>query len=507
MTAGDEVLAMGRAATGGGVKAALAFARASLLAFATAIIPGFEIAPHHALLAQKLEAVERGEIKRLIISMPPRHGKSWLVSRAFPSWYLGRNPNRYIIACSHTQELATDFGREVRNDMADPRFRAFFPASGVRQDSSSAARFHTPKGGVYFGVGVGGPITGRGAHLLLIDDPIKNREEADSPVVREKLKAWFRSTAYTRLMKAGAVVIVQTRWHEDDLAGFVQKDLEHEGWEVLNLPAIAEVTKDKAGNIIPDPLGREVGEALWPGPVNPDSEHYFDLETLRRIELAVGPREWNSLYQGRPAPEEGGTFKRAWMTQFYAETPFEKMKQCEMVVMSWDFTFKDKQTSDFVVGQVWGVRAANRFLLDQVRRRMDFNASLDAIMAMRAKWPVATAILIEDKANGPAIINTLHEHVPGIVPIDPHGSKLARAAAVTPLWRAGNVWLPEKHNAPWIEDFVEEHASFPNAPNDDQVDAETQALHYLHVTAPEKTPIEVLPSKRITSTLASYRQM
>lgn len=491
------MLAIGKAATGW--KAAVAFARASLLAFATAVIPGFEIAPHHALLAQKLEAVERGEIKRLIISMPPRHGKSWLVSRAFASWYLGRNPTRYIIACSHTQDLATDFGREVRNDMADPRFRAFFPGSGVRPDSSSAARFHTPKGGVYFGVGVGGPITGRGAHLLLIDDPIKNREEADSPVVREKLKAWFRSTAYTRLMKTGAVVIVQTRWHEDDLAGFVQKEMAHEGWEVLNLPAICD-TED-------DALGREIGEALWPHPVTPTSEHYFDIESLERIRLAVGEREWNSLYQGRPAPAEGGTFKRAWMEKRYAETPAEKLKQCEMVIQSWDFNFKDTKKADFAVGQVWGARGANRFLLDQVRARLTFTGAIDALLAMREKWPLATAILVEDKANGIAVIDTLREHVPGIIAVEPHGSKEARAAAVTPLWRAGNIWLPEKHHAPWIEAFVEEHASFPNGTNDDQVDAQTQALKYMHETAPEQTVIEVLPNRRVSATLASFRQM
>lgn len=422
----------------------LVFARESLAAYAIANQADYQVAPHHRLIARKLEAVERGEIKRLMIFMPPRHGKSRLASEFFPAWFLGRNPGRQVIACTYAQELADDFGRKVRNQLRDPLHHAIFPACGLREDSKSARRFHTRGGGVYMAVGAGGPITGRGADVLLIDDPIKGSEEADSDTHRRKLKDWYASVAYTRLMPGGAVVVIQTRWHEDDLAGWLLREHAHEGWEVLSLPALSDE-----------------GAPLWP--------EAFPLERLQAIKRAVGSRVWEALYQQRPSPAEGGMLRRNWW-RYYRQAP----SKFDEIIQSWDATFKDTKASDYVVGQVWGRVGADKYLLDQVRARMDFPATLQAVRAMSAKWPQARAKLVEDKANGPAMIASLKREVSGLIPVEPQGSKEARASAVSPDIEAGNVYLPE--GAPWVQDFVEECAAFPNGTNDDQVDAMTQAL-------------------------------
>lgn len=418
----------------------------SLTAYAIAQQEDYQVAPHHRLIARKLEAVARGEVKRLMIFMPPRHGKSRLASEFFPAWFLGRNPKQQVIACTYAQELANDFGRKVRNQLQDPLFQAIFPESGLREDSKSASRFHTSEGGVYFAVGAGGPITGRGAHVLLIDDPIKNSEEADSETHRRKLKDWYASVAYTRLMPGGAVVVIQTRWHEDDLAGWLLREHAHEGWEVLSLPAISEED-----------------QPLWP--------EAFPLERLQAIKRAVGSRVWEALYQQRPSPAEGGLIKRGWW-KYYREAP----SVFDEIIQSWDATFKDTQKSDFVVGQVWGRVGGDKYLLDQVRGRMDFPTTVQAIRMLSAKWPQAHAKLVEDKANGPALIAVLGSEIPGLIPVQPMGSKEARVSAVTPTIEAGNVYLPDPSLAEWVGDFVEECSAFPSAAHDDQVDAMSQAL-------------------------------
>ena len=199
-------------------------AKNSLIGYAKFQMDNYKSPPHIKLLASKLEAVERGEIKRLAIFMPPRHGKSILTSEFFPAWFMGRNPDKYIICSTYAQDLADDFGRKVRNQLQAENYSNIFPDTSLSTDSASVRRFHTTRGGVYYAVGAGSAITGRGAHLLLIDDPIKGREEADSQAMRKNLLDWYRSTAYTRLMPNGSVILIQTRWHEDDLAGWVLKE-------------------------------------------------------------------------------------------------------------------------------------------------------------------------------------------------------------------------------------------------------------------------------------------
>lgn len=258
--------------------------RLSLLEYAKYQCPSYRPAAHQRLIADKLEAVERGDIKRLAIFMPPRHGKSMFASEDFPAWYLGRNPTHHVISATYSQQLADDFGRKVRNQLRSEEFDEIFPGVGLRGDSHSVRRFHTAQGGVYYGAGIGGPITGRGAHLLLIDDPVKSRTDASSPTRRQQTWDWYTSVAYTRLMPGAAIVLIQTRWDPDDLAGRVLRHAADEGWEVLSLPAIDAH-----------------GAALWP--------EAYPIERLEEIRRQIGPRDWSALYQQEPAARDGGVFK------------------------------------------------------------------------------------------------------------------------------------------------------------------------------------------------------
>lgn len=409
-------------------------------------------AKHLTLLCDKLEAVERGEIKRLMVFMPPRHGKSQVVSKKFPAWYLGRNPNNEIIITSYAADLAYDFSRMARNTLRD--WGHLWDVQ-LAADSSAVGRWGINEhAGALMAAGVGGPITGRGAHVAIIDDPLKNWEDALSETIRQKVWDWYLTTLRTRLAPGGAIVLVMTRWHEDDLAGrlLAEASIGGEKWEVISLAAEAE--KD-------DPLGRKPGEWLWPERYPP--AEYEDTKT------ALGTQKWVALYQQRPSPPEGSIIKRQWW-QYYREPP----AKFDEIIQSWDCAFKDLSTSDFVVGQVWGRVGAEYYLLDQTRDRMDFPATLQAVRQLTSKWPRARAKLIEDKANGTAVIQVLKKEIPGIIAVEPQGGKEARASAVSPSIEAGNAYLPQ--NAPWVKDFVDECAAFPNGAHDDQVDAMSQAL-------------------------------
>lgn len=305
--------------------------RTSLLAFTEFTNPQYQRAGHHQRIAEKLEAVERGDIDRLMIFMPPRHGKSELASKRFPAWCLGRKPTRQIIAASYNSDLASDFGRNVRNIVAEPEFGQVFPGVSLAPDSQAANRMNTNYGGAYVAAGVGTAVTGRGAHIALIDDPFKDREEADSERRRDLVWDWYRSTLFTRLMPGGAVVLIQTRWHEDDLAGRL---LEAEGdqWEVLDLPAI-----DNAG------------QALWP--------EWYPVPVLERIKATVGAREWSALYQQKPQPDEGTFFKREWFKTW------DKLPPLRFYGTS-DYAVTDGG-GDYTIHRVWGVDAeGNAYRVD-----------------------------------------------------------------------------------------------------------------------------------------------
>jgi predicted phage terminase large subunit-like protein len=415
---------------------------------------------HLLLLTETLEKVSRGDIRRLIVTMPPRHGKSEVVSKKFPAWHLGRCPNDEIILASYSIDLSRSFSRIARETLQG--------ASGVfnvrldpNHSTAESWGLQGKRGGLV-AAGVGGSITGKGARIAIIDDPIKNAEEANSEVIRQKVWEWYQSTLYTRLTPDGRIVIVMTRWHEDDLVGrLLEKEAQeiaegtHTGdqWQVINLPAIAE-----SGDI----LGRTEGEALWP-------EYGFNLERLEQIRRDVGSYVFNALYQQRPSATEGSMFKRNWW-RYYDTTPstFDEMMQ------SWDMSFKGSDGSDFVVGQVWGRIGANKYLVDQIRGRMDITDTISHIQRLTLKYPLARLKLIEDKANGPAVISLLRNSIAGLVPVNPDGGKVARASAILPDLEAGNIYLPK--NVGWIDEFLHEASAFPRGAHDDQVDAMTQAI-------------------------------
>jgi predicted phage terminase large subunit-like protein len=430
----------------------LALAHEDLACYGIAQWPQFKLAKHHELIVGKLETVERGQIKRLIILLPPRYGKSLITSAIFPAWYLGRHPDHQVIFTTYAQELSDDFGRRVRNFIADLLHRAIFPNCVLSEDSAAAHRFNTTRGGAYYAVGTGGPITGRGTNLLIIDDPIKDREEANSETRRKALHDWFASVAYTRLMPNAAIVLIQTRWHEDDLAGWLLREHASEQWDVLSLPAIAE--RDEGF--------RREGEALWP--------EQFPMERLKQIRETIGGAAWASLYQQRPAAAEGAIFKRGWW-QFYREPP-----KCSRIVQSWDTAFKRGAENDYSVCTTWGAADNGYYLLHLWRDRVEFPDLKRAFASLAGQWN-PEAILVEDRASGQSLIQELKATALPVIAVRPDSDKLARAQAVTPLVEAGKVFLPE--SMPSTADLIDELACFPAGRHDDIVDSLAQALNYL----------------------------
>jgi predicted phage terminase large subunit-like protein len=426
--------------------------RVDLGCYATAIWPPFELAAHHRLIVNLLEAVERGEIPRSMIFMPPRHGKTSLGTQIFPAWYLGRHPDRSIITASYGQELADDFGRQVRNMVNDPMHRAIFPECRLADDATSMRRFSTTAGGSYYAVGRGGALTGRGADLLILDDLLKNAEEARSELIRRVLHEWYASVARTRLQPNGAIVLISTRWHEDDLAGRLLRQ-GGEDWYVVSLPAIAEV----------DESFRRAGEALWP--------KKYSLEALEQSRREIGGTAFASLYQQRPAAAEGSVFKREWW-RYYRETPPFKR-----IVQSWDTAFKMGAENDFSACTTWGVADNGYYLLWFWRGKVEF-PELKRRMTWLADEYKPNQILVEDRASGQSLIQELkYASALPIIPVKVDSDKRSRADPITGVIEAGKVCLPE--SAPWLNDYVDELAAFPNGAHDDAVDSTTQALNYL----------------------------
>jgi predicted phage terminase large subunit-like protein len=438
--------------------------------------PRIVLTPALALLDQNLIDAAEGRTKRLIWTMPPQEGKSQRVSRTFPAWLLARDPDKRIAIASYELGTARRWGRAIRNDIAANPDKFGLQ---IRRDTSSAAEWQIQDhaGGVY-SVGVQGALTGRPVDILIIDDPIKDRAQAESLVFRDRVWDFWTDTARTRFGPDTVVIVVLTRWHEDDLAGrLLAQDVRGE-WRHINVPAQADHDPNKGQT---DALGRAPGEYL----ISARGRTAQDWEETRQD---VGSRTWTSLYQGRPSPTAGNVWKRQWWrrygTPLWSQHPDQpdayRVEEFDQLIMSWDMTFKDTKSSDFVVGQVWARKGANVYLLDQIRKRLSFTDTLAAFEAMVKRWPGATAKLVEDKANGTAVISTLKSKIPGIIAVTPTESKYARANAVSPILEAGNAFLPEKAIELFDpEELIDEAAAFPNAAHDDMVDATSQALAYL----------------------------
>jgi predicted phage terminase large subunit-like protein len=412
---------------------------------------------------------------RLIITMSPQEGKSVRVAGDFPAWQLKRNPDCRIVVASYGQSLATRNGRAIRNRITNN------PVLGLTIAADNGAVHEWTlaghEGGV-LSVGIGGGLTGRPADLLVIDDPIKDRKEADSPTYRQAVWDWWTDVASARLAPGAPVVLILTRWHHDDLAGRLLAAEDGDRWQVLNIPAQADHRPEEGET---DPLGREPGEFMV-------SARGRTRRQWEQRKTTAGPRTWASLYQGRPTPDEGTLFPRdvwgdRYDTPLHVErdngTCFVPLSEGDELVQSWDMAFKGTDHSDYVVGMVLLRRGVHVWLLDMVRRRMDFTGTLQAVKAMSARWPQAAAKYVEDKANGTAVINLLASTVGGLIPVEPDGGKVARAQAVAPFVHAHNVHLPTADVLPNVEELVEEAAAFPAGAHDDAVDCLTQGVNRL----------------------------
>lgn len=420
-------------------------ARKSLIDFTTYTMPRFEPSDHHAVICNALERVERGEVSRLMVFAPPRHTKSELSSRRFPTWYLGRNPTKQIIASTYNQDFASDFGRDVRGIISSTEYSRLFPDVRLKQDSKAADRMHTEQGGVYISVGVGGPITGRGAHIALIDDPIKNRQDADSETYRERVWQWYTSTLYTRLMPGGAIVLILTRWHEDDLAGRLLAAQANGGdqWEVIDLH--------------PTESNGVVSEALWP--------QWYDCEALNRIKRNIGPRDWSALYMQQPQPDEGTFFMRDW---FKITQPAERMNY----YICGDFAVTEKD-GDFTELGVFGVDAdENIHIVDWWSGQETADVWIDALLDLVKQYkPLAffgeTGQIrrsIEPFLMKRAKERKLYTRIEWITRT---GDKSAMARAFQARAAMGKVSIsPRIHG-----DLLDQLLKFPAGKHDDKVDA------------------------------------
>ena len=423
----------------------------------------WQYAPHFKAIEDKLLDVASGKIKRLMVSMPPQHGKSTLISQYFTAWFLGRNPNKKVILSSYEANFAASWGRTSRGVLEDLGETVF----GVKVNPNVASNINwevTPEFGIPGAMrtaGAGGPITGKGADLFIIDDPIKNHEDAQSQVLLQKVWDWYVTTVLTRMSPTGAIIIVMTRWSYEDICGKLLK-AESEDWEVLSLPALAEEN---------DPLGRKQGEPLWP--------ERYDGKYLEKIKKTQGSYWWEAMYQQRPTPAGGGLIKMEWFKR-YGEVPANP----DQIIISFDTAQKETEVNDYSVCGVWFIVNNNYYLVDLIRDRYTHPrliALAKNIITKYSSMPYKgiNAVLIEDKASGISLIQHLKEETSAnVIGINPENDKVIRMQNETPAIEAGRVFLPEAGKSHWLIDFEIELMSFPRSPHKDQVDMTSQFLKW-----------------------------
>jgi predicted phage terminase large subunit-like protein len=467
----------------------------------TPFVPGW----HIDAMIDHLEAVTRGDIRNLLINVPPRHMKSLLVSVFWPAWEWIRFPERRWLYSSYAASLAQRDSVLCRRLIESPWYQQRWGhVFSLTSDQNTKGRFDNNRTGYRLTTSVGGAVTGEGGDRIVCDDP-HNVQEAESDSIRKSTVDWFDVVMSTRVNnpKTAAKVVVMQRCHQQDLSGHL---LEQGGWEHLCLPAEYEGPPCVTSIGWTDPRA-EPGELLW--------AKRFGRGEIDDLKRSLGSYAAAGQLQQRPSPAGGGIFKRHWFKYFQPRgmnlppvvvrmpdgtlmpVPAIEVPNCVEQIQSWDCAFKDLETSDYVVGQVWARLGAHYFLGHQVRGRMDFPTTVNAVRELSAAWPRAYAKLIEDKANGSAVIQMLSNEIGGILPVNPAGGKIARAAAVSPLIEAGNIYLPHPAYAPWVNDFVEECAAFPNGAHDDQVDAMTQALLRWN-RVPEQTVVYYAPRVQIS---------
>jgi len=429
-------------------------AKESFMEYIRYIWPGFIEGDHHRLIADKLTRVAKGELKRLIVNMPPRHTKSEFASIYFPSWAMGLKPDMKIMQTTHTADLSINFGRKVRNLMDSDEYSKIFGEVSLASDSKSAGKWQTNRGGEYFAAGVGGAIAGRGADLLIIDDP-HSEQDAMSINLLDSCYEWYTSGPRQRLQPGGAIVIVMTRWNTADLTGRLlnrQTESHSDQWEVVELPAIFE----------------DSGNVLWP--------EFWKKEELESVKASIPVSKWNAQYQQNPTSEEGAIIKRDWWQLWEHDEP----PSCHYVIQSYDTAFSKKETADYSAITTWGVFQPQEgmgdaiVLLDAQKGRWDF-PELKAIAQEQYSEYQPDMVLIEAQASGTPLTHELRAMGIPVVNYRPSrgNDKMSRVHAVSPVFEAGMVWAPDRVFA---DEVIEECAAFPFAPHDDYVDTTTQAI-------------------------------
>jgi predicted phage terminase large subunit-like protein len=435
-------------------------AQDKFLTFVERVWPSFIAGRHHAKMAAAFEEVANGTCKRLIINMPPRHTKSEFASYLLPAWFLGKFPGKKIIETAHTAELAVGFGRKVRNLVDSDPYKSIFPNVGLQSDSKAAGRWATNHGGDYFAIGVGGAVTGKGADILIIDDPHSEQEATvaeSNPEIYDKTYEWYTSGPRQRLQPGGAIVIVMTRWSKKDLTGQVLKSAFQRGgeeWKVIEFPAI-----------LPS------GNPLWP--------EFWPIEQLEALRNELPSGKWQAQYQQQPTSDVNAIVKREWWKNWEDDTP----PACEFIIQSWDTAFLKTQRSDYSACTTWGVfyqdddagfSQANLILLNAIKKRMEFPELKQRAFEEWKEWE-PDALIVEAKASGTPLLFELRAMGIPVQEYTPSkgNDKIARLNAVADIFASGRVWVPGTR---WADELVEEVASFPSGENDDLVDSMTQAL-------------------------------
>ena len=447
-------------------------AREHLLDYVRFTHPSWQYGPHHARICEALERVDRGEVKRLMIFAPPRHAKSELASRRFPAWYLGRHPRAQVISCSYNAELATDIGRDVRNIVQGQDSRQVWPELYLSQDARAAGHWRTNQGGIYVSTGVGGPITGRGMDLGVVDDPLKNREEADSPTVREAIWKWYTSTFYTRLMPGAAIVLMTTRWHEDDLAA---RALQSERWELVELPAIVNE-------------GTDYEQALWP--------EWYPLSTLREIRDVIGPRDWSALYQQRPRAETGSYCQRSWFEKRWDFLPAVNLYGYSDLAVTEP---REGADPDYTEHGLWGVGPDDvLYEVDWWHGQATPDVWIDRLIDMLEKhrplcWFLEGGVI--RRAIEPFLVKRMRERrvYCRIEWVNPISDKATRGRSFQGRAAMGRVRFSRTENAQRV---IDQCVSFPGGKHDDAFDACAgicQVLDQAHpaIVKPEDRKVEV----------------
>jgi predicted phage terminase large subunit-like protein len=431
-------------------------ATSSFLSFCRYVWPEMIVGAHHKKIAAALDRVVSGECKRLMIAMPPRHGKSQMGSYLFPAYLMGKKPDSKLIVGSHTAELAQRFGRMIRNLVADERYKELFPDFLLSADSKAAGRWDTSHGGEAFFIGKGGAMTGRGGNVVILDD-ILDEQDALSNTAMENTWEWYQSGPRQRLQPNGAIIVINTRWKTDDLSGRLLKlqgAIKSDKWEVLEFPAI-----------LPS------GGPLWP--------EYWKLEELEAVKHTIGLQKWNAQWQQTPTADEGAILKREWWQRWLSEEP----PLVEYIIQSYDTAYSKKETADYSVITTWGVfvpdidSGPNIILLDVKKGRWDF-PELKRIAREEYKNWNPDNVLIEAKATGITLQQELRRVGIPVTMYSPGGrragqDKVSRANSIAPILESGMVWAPETE---WADELIEECAAFPNGDHDDMVDSTTQAL-------------------------------